>query len=73
MLMGFKIQGALRPGVWGPPRPPLESRGNVLVGGPGWKSPPPAENGFNRIETPSEAYPETHVADSSLGLDLYFN
>ena len=65
MLMGLKIQGALKPGVWGPPRPPLGLRGNVLVGGPG--------NGFNRIETPSEAYPETHFADSSLGLDLYFN
>jgi hypothetical protein len=32
-----------------------------------------AENGFNRIETPSEAYPETYFADSPLGLDLYFN
>ena len=34
---------------------------------------PQAENGFNRIETPSEAYPENYFADSSLGLDLYFN
>ena len=32
-----------------------------------------AENGFNRIETPSEAYHETYFADSSLGLDSYFN
>jgi len=30
-------------------------------------------NGFNRIETPLEAYSETYFADSSLGLDLYFN
>jgi len=58
----FKIQGALRLGVWGPPRCPVGSKDNA-----------PAENGFNRIETPSEAYPETYFADSSLGLDLYFN
>ena len=47
-------------------------RGNAPVGGTGGLC-PPAENGFNRIETPSEAYPETYFADSSLGLDLYFN
>ena len=32
-----------------------------------------SENGFSKIETPSEAYPEAYFADSSLGLDLYFN
>ena len=32
-----------------------------------------AENGFNKIETPSEDYLETYFADSSLSLDLYFN
>jgi hypothetical protein len=30
----------------------------------------PEEIGFNRIETPSEAYPESYFADSSLGLNL---
>jgi hypothetical protein len=47
--------------------PPLGSRGNAPVGGPG------GQNGFNKIETSSEAYPETFFADSTLDLDLYFN
>ena len=40
-----KFQGAIRPGVWGPPRPPLGSSGKALVGGPGEQS-LPAENKF---------------------------
>ena len=50
--------------------PLVGSMGNAPAGGPGGQ---PAKNEFIRIETPAEAYPETYFADSSLGLDLYFN
>jgi hypothetical protein len=60
------------PLCWELHRRQVGSRDNTPVGGPEWQS-PLAKNGFNRIETPSEACPKTYFADSSLGLDLYFN
>ena len=51
-----KFPWALRPGVWGPPRPPLGSRGNAPVGGPGWRS-PPAENDSRHFYAPRNTSP----------------
>ena len=51
-----KFPWALRPGVWGPQRPPLGSRGNAPVGGPGGRS-PPAENDFRHFYAPRNTSP----------------
>ena len=49
-----KFHGAIRPGVWGLPKPPLGSRGKALVGGPGGL---PAENEFKHFWGLKIAFP----------------
>ena len=72
ITLGFHVDGPLGRGSGGRSGPQWDQGAMLPVLRENTES-PPSENGFNRIETPSDAYPETYFADSSLGLDPYFN